>query len=138
MKRGHQSAAYLQLPPINSPRPSDSSMQPRYATHSSSAPRTYYSSSPRPPSQTSSQQEYPPRRGKTPAHSYDVFVSSSSDGLVHKRSSHKDDFHHVPKEDAIATSTGKHVCPECGRRFEKLSTLKVHLSVLNSIFVDSD
>jgi hypothetical protein len=100
-------------------------MPPRYSTPSSSTSRNYYTSSSRASSQPSFQQAYPPRRSTTPAHSYDVFVSSSSDGLVHKRSSNRDDFHHVPKEDAIAGSTGRHVCPECGRRFEKLSTLKV-------------
>ncbi|KAF8532521.1 hypothetical protein JB92DRAFT_597993 [Gautieria morchelliformis] len=103
-------------------------MPSRYGTHSSSTSQTYYSSSPRPSSQAPSQQEYSARRGTTSAHSYDVFVSTSSDGLIHKRSSHKDDFHHVPKEDAIASSTGRHLCNECGRRFEKLSTLKNHLT----------
>ncbi|KAF8590923.1 hypothetical protein K439DRAFT_1565630 [Ramaria rubella] len=129
--RGHQSATGLQLPPIHSPRSSNAAIQSTYPSYSPPAPANYYSSSTRPtrpPSQAAIRQEFPSQRNSSPAHSYDVFVSTSSDGLIHKRSSNKDDFHHVPKEDAIASSTGKHVCPECGRRFEKLSTLKNHLT----------
>ena len=128
IKRGHHSAISLQLAPINSSRSSDSSNSYRYAAHSSSTSRNYYTSSPRPSSHPPPQQESS-RRGHAHAHSYDIFVSSSSDGLIHKRSSDRDDFHHVPKEDAIASSTGRHVCGECGRRFEKLSTLKVCVCV---------
>jgi len=74
-------------------------------------------------------EEHAKPRGRKASHSYDVFVSNPGTGLIHKRSSTIDDFSHVPKEDAIASSTGKHMCDECGRRFEKLSTLKVSNSL---------
>lgn len=74
-------------------------------------------------------QQYPTHRTSTPSHSYDVFVSTEADGLIHKHSSDRDDFHHIPREEAILASTGKHMCPDCGRRFEKLSTLKNHLTI---------
>ncbi|KIJ54666.1 hypothetical protein M422DRAFT_24572 [Sphaerobolus stellatus SS14] len=107
---GGQSAHHSHNPPYP-----DTSLQ-RYSTHPP------YSSRPEPSR---------PGRGSgssSGTYSYDVFVSNPSAGLVHKRSSTIDDFSHVPKEDAIASSTGKHICAECGRRFEKLSTLKNHLT----------
>lgn len=80
-------------------------------------------------------QDYPPSRSQQrpsggnvpPSHAYHVFVTSDQ-GLVHQRSSDRDDFRQVLKEEAISMSTGKHACPECGRRFEKLSHYKSHLT----------
>ncbi|KAF8532559.1 hypothetical protein JB92DRAFT_2841145 [Gautieria morchelliformis] len=64
-------------------------------------------------------------RQEESSHSFDLFIASDQ-GLVHQRSSKRDNFT-VSKEEAISLSTGKHVCPECGRRFEKRSHLKNHL-----------
>lgn len=50
---------------------------------------------------------------------------TSERGLVHQRSSQQDDFRQISKEEAISNSTGRHACPDCGRRFEKLSHYKV-------------
>jgi hypothetical protein len=58
------------------------------------------------------------------SHSFDVFMNSE-EGLVHQRSSARDDFQQMTREEAISQSTGKHVCSNCGRRFEKRSHLKV-------------
>ena len=126
LKRGHQS---VQLPPIQPSRP-DAAPSRSGTYYSSSTTRNHQSyssssSSVRPP-QPPARQVMPPRREPTPGHSYDLFqVVPSGQGLVHKRTSRRDDFHQVTKEDAISSSTGRHVCPTCGRRFEKLSTLKV-------------
>lgn len=73
----------------------------------------------------STREEHPhtPRSG--PTHSYDVFLLTSQQELSHKRSSAQDDHYEVTKEIAISSSSGKYSCRECGRRFQKNSTLKV-------------
>jgi hypothetical protein len=71
--------------------------------------------------------EYTNKREMRPegsSHSFDLFIASDQ-GLVHQRSSKRDDLSKVSKEESISLSTGKHLCPECGRRFEKRSHLKV-------------
>ncbi|KAF8530498.1 hypothetical protein BU17DRAFT_79273 [Hysterangium stoloniferum] len=93
-----QSGSGPHLPPMHSQRYPDSSSQ-RYPQASGQ----YHASSSQPPMR----QQYPPPRSNTPGHSYDVFVSTSNAGLVHKRSSARDDFTQVPREDAIATSTAR-------------------------------
>lgn len=95
----------------------------------SSQPSAYY---------TSGGQQYSAQRASTPSHSYDVFVSTEAEGLIHKHSSDRDNFHHIPREEAILTSTGKHMCPDCGRRFEKLSTLKVCNDPSKSIYTSNE
>ncbi|KAF8526705.1 hypothetical protein JB92DRAFT_2870698 [Gautieria morchelliformis] len=64
----------------------------------------------------------------SPSHSYDVFLLTSEQELSHKRSSMRDDHYGVAKEVAINNSSGKYTCSECGRRFQKNSTLKNHLT----------
>lgn len=71
-------------------------------------------------------QQRPSGENAAASHAYHVFVTSEQ-GLVHQRSSDRDDFRQVLKDEAISMSTGKHACPECGRRFEKLSHYKVHI-----------
>ncbi|KIJ50668.1 hypothetical protein M422DRAFT_27252 [Sphaerobolus stellatus SS14] len=63
----------------------------------------------------------------------DVFVTSNQ-GLVHQRSSDRDDFRQVSKEEAISMSTGRHACPEshrcpwpgCGKSFSVSSNIRRH------------
>lgn len=70
---------------------------------------------------------------RSSSHSFDVFVASGQ-GLVHQRTSTKDDFRQSSKEDAISASTGKFICPHCGRRFEKSSHFKATSSLLSPCF----
>lgn len=59
------------------------------------------------------------------SYSFDMFTMASDEGLVHQHSSTSDNFQKKSKEEAISQSTGKHLCPDCGRRFEKRSHFKV-------------
>ncbi|KAF8585196.1 hypothetical protein K439DRAFT_1616145 [Ramaria rubella] len=77
--------------------------------------------------QTSLPEDFSFQEESVRSHSYDVFVITAEQRLDHRRSSIKDDHHDVMKEVAISTSSGKYVCVECGRRFQKNSTLKVGL-----------
>lgn len=99
------------------------------------------SEAPPPPTLYSNSSSYPPHERRSyehtdlkevqprasSSHSFDVFVASG-EGLVHQRSSNTNNFK-MSKEESISLSTGRHVCPNCGRRFEKISHFKVRVPI---------
>jgi len=132
--RPYESRSYSSTPPPLPPafplyhsshRSSQMHPDPHYQRHATHPPYSRGTT----PSNSHHYRHTSSTEPSTATHSYDVFVSNpTAGGLIHKRSSTVDDFNQVPKEDAIASSTGKHICHDCGRRFEKLSTLKNHLT----------
>lgn len=123
-----------QLPPIKQPT------SPKAEKHSSSSSRLLptggsfkkeFQAECASPFGESAREEYshtlrnPHTSQSPPTHSYDVFLLTSEQELSHKRSSRRDDHYDVTKELAISSSSGKYSCTECGRRFQKNSTLKV-------------
>jgi hypothetical protein len=65
---------------------------------------------------------------RSASYSYDLFNVTPDAGLVHQRSSEQDDLDDSRSRPRTSTSSDtlrKYVCPECGKRFAKPSTLKV-------------
>ncbi|KIJ31260.1 hypothetical protein M422DRAFT_267066 [Sphaerobolus stellatus SS14] len=88
---------------------------------SGSTPRNAMIPSPR-------MQPAPSSSGASP-YSFDLFDVTATEGLIHKRSSAQDDLDESRKM-RNATSSDmfkKYLCPECGKRFTKPSTLKNHI-----------
>ncbi|GJJ13036.1 hypothetical protein Clacol_007285 [Clathrus columnatus] len=98
--------------------------QHRSSSHSSRGtyPTTPYSSSSRTPHPDLEATE-------APAHSFHLFNLVPNQGLVHQRSSTRDDLDpSTPKPRLPPTDPArKYACAECGNRFSKQSTLRNHL-----------
>ena len=63
-----------------------------------------------------------------PAHSFDLFNYSPSQGLVHQRSSARNDLG-IPRTNVFTSDPArKHVCAECGHQFPSWSKLRNHSS----------
>ncbi|KAF8528425.1 hypothetical protein BU17DRAFT_80766 [Hysterangium stoloniferum] len=75
---------------------------------------------------TSSHQSHP---SQAPGHSFHLFNLIPDQGLVHQRSSSRDDLDpSIPKPRLPPSDPArKYVCSECGNRFSKQSTLRNHM-----------
>ncbi|KIJ32738.1 hypothetical protein M422DRAFT_265373 [Sphaerobolus stellatus SS14] len=93
---------------------------------SSTTPYPFYAS--HPSSTHSSAQPIPQAPAGAPGHTFHLFHLVPNEGLVHQRSSARDDLDstmpkpRLPPQDPAR----KYVCSECGNRFLKQSTLKTY------------
>lgn len=136
-------------------RPSDLLYRIQYPNHGSRKTDDAYASRSRaypsysPADTTSSRSTEPPRssytrsnpsasssRGssnqRSASYSYDLFNVTPDAGLVHQRSSEQDDLDDSrarPRTSSSSDTFRRYVCPECGKRFAKPSTLKVSTAI---------
>ena len=72
-------------------------------------------------------QEHPGRQvnAQTPSHSYGLYRSSSTGELVHQETSSRDYFPRRPVKSDPGASLRRHICEDCGERFDRPNTLDV-------------
>jgi len=101
------------LPPLTQ-HPAHSSRSHSYPSASSSSSAYAYAST---------------SQAQPAGHSYHLFNYSPNQGLVHQRSSARDDLDPTMPKPRLPPSdpARRYVCAECGNRFSKQSTLRNHL-----------